>query len=118
MDIELLDVAGLVAEFPQFFKSEASIYTRRARNPRSMPPPLAIPDSSRLLWNRAAVVAFFTPPEYLAAANVPAAHLLPDQPRRRGRPTKIEQIARREAQRDPNTVDFIEGKADVERGSK
>lgn len=111
MTQELLDVQGLVAEFPQFFKSEAAIYTRRSRSPRSMPAPLPIPGSSRLVWNRAAVVAFFTPP------SVPAARLPADQPRR-GRPTKIEQAARAQLLRDPSTVDFITGKTDDERGAK
>lgn len=75
-------------------KSVASIRSDATRNPQSLPPLCRLPGTKRLLWRAEDVERWLA----IYAAPMPAEQastiLTPTHTRRRGRPTKAEQIAR------------------------
>jgi len=75
-------------------RAPASLHSDLSRNPASVPPPIRIPGARRLLWDPAKVQ------DWLAGfATVPAPAKEEKTNRRRGRPTKAEQIAAERAGR-------------------
>lgn len=90
--MQTLTVADLSAIL---HKSPASIYKDFSRNPGSLPPYIRIPGSRRPLWRAADVDAWLQ--QFIAGAAKPAPITTPTTPteppkRKRGRPTKAEQI--------------------------
>lgn len=73
-------------------KSVASIRSDATRNPQSLPPLCRLPGTKRLLW-RLEDVERWLAEHVVGAATAPTAAEAGSL-RRRGRPTKIEQIAR------------------------
>jgi hypothetical protein len=78
-------------------KDVTSIRSDVLRNPRSLPPVLRLPGNRRLLWRRTDVDVWLA--AHVVGGPAAASPCSADLPprRRRGRPTKAEQIARREA---------------------
>jgi hypothetical protein len=92
--IELLtaeDMAGLL------HKDVTSIRSDVLRNPRSLPPLCRLPGNRRLLWRRCDVDAWLAA-HVAGGAGATAPCSSTALPRRRGRPTKAEQLARQRAQ--------------------
>ncbi|SIN84911.1 hypothetical protein SAMN05444168_0853 [Paraburkholderia phenazinium] len=74
-------------------KSAASIRSDATRNPRSLPPICRLPGTKRLLWRVEDVEQWLAEHVQGLAATLNTAAT--DQPRmRRGRPTKVEVVAR------------------------
>lgn len=125
---KLLFAAELAAHLGRPLKT---LYSDLVRNPQSLPPRVIIPGSRKLAWLESDVVAWL---QSCRATGIAEAAAIPppgpvgrprkivvDQPpkRRPGRPTKAEQLARAMLLRDPQTIDFVNGRADGEvRGAK
>lgn len=76
-------------------KSVSSIRSDASRNPKALPPICRLPGTKRLLWRLEDVEAWFAKhveTDTVALLSAPSA-------RRRGRPTKAEQVARERQQR-------------------
>jgi len=70
-------------------KSPASIRSDASRNPSTLPPICRIPGCKRLLWRPEDVLTFFASCVQLAPIPSPPS-LASNQPKRRGRPRKVE----------------------------
>lgn len=85
-----------VEELSQYLqKSASSIRSDATRNPRALPPICRLPGTKRLLWRAQDVEQWIA--EHVAGATetpVPVFELQARKPKR-GRPTKVEQLARR-----------------------
>lgn len=86
--LNALDLAQLLNKTPR------SIFTDRCRAPHRLPPACTPPGTKSPLWILEDVLAWLR--QYQQPA--PAPDTTTQQPRRRGRPTKAEQVARRAAQ--------------------
>jgi len=76
-------------------KSVASIRSDATRNPQSLPPICRLPGTKRLLWRAEDVERWLA--EHVQGTDVTAAVTLTvEQQKRRGRPTKAEQVARQQ----------------------
>lgn len=73
-------------------KSVASIRSDASRNPQALPPICRLPGTKRLLWRIEDVEQWLL--EHVASEGTVASHAAVGSLRRRGRPTKAEQIAR------------------------
>lgn len=71
-------------------KSPASVRSDASRNIDALPPVCRLPGSKRLLWRRKDVSAWIARFVQLAPTTTPIAIALPDAPRKRGRPRKVE----------------------------
>lgn len=95
---ELLTIEDLVRNFPQIFPSVSSVHVRTVRSPESLPPRISIPGLRRVVFQRQTVLAWIA--EHETATPIPRRHAkkppAPPSPatKKRGRPTKAEQIAR------------------------
>lgn len=76
-------------------KSVSSIRSDASRNPKALPPICRLPGTKRLLWRLEDVEAWFAKHVETDAVTLPSAPTA----RRRGRPTKAEQVARERQQR-------------------
>ncbi|MDT4826322.1 hypothetical protein FQZ97_596310 [compost metagenome] len=73
-------------------KSAASIRCDASRNPQSLPPICRLPGTKRLLWRMEDVEKWLA--EHVVVIDSAAISTTPEQ-RKRGRPTKAEQVAQR-----------------------
>lgn len=100
-DARVSDILTLEQLAQQFFHTTAdAIYSRRKRDPASLPPSIEIPGIKRIFWHRRTVEDWFLsyqrPTPNLVVPGVPLAQFTsPPHHSRGGRPTKSEQIARR-----------------------
>ena len=86
--IDLLDVAQLALVLR---KTVASIRSDVSRNPMSLPPICRLPGSRRLLWRTEDVDSWLAGcVEYRPQVSIPTTFLASNEPKRRGRPRKIE----------------------------
>lgn len=74
-------------------KSVASIRSDATRNPQALPPICRLPGTKRLLWRVEDVERWLS--AHVASEAVCSSDAPPILPRRRGRPTKAEQLAKR-----------------------
>ena len=77
-------------------KSVASIRCDATRKPHSLPPICRLPGTKRLLW-RVEDVECWLATHVAAAGQSDSVNDAVDRPQRRGRPTKVEQVAKRRA---------------------
>lgn len=80
-------------------KSVTTIRSDVVRNPLSLPPICRLPNTKRLLWRAEDVERWLA--EHVAGMHTAAAFDQRQQRRRRGRPTKAEQVARQRNQQLP-----------------
>lgn len=73
-------------------KSVASIRSDATRNPKSLPPICRLPGTKRLLWRREDVERWVA--DHVEGPPASARFVVGEQRRRRGRPTKAEEVAR------------------------
>lgn len=83
-------------------KSVASIRSDATRNPRSLPPICRLPGTKRLLWRVEDVERWLAEHVDGSVAQAPAGESLQ---KRRGRPTKAEQVARQRQRAKSPAVD-------------
>lgn len=85
-------------------KSVASVRSDATRNPRSLPPICRLPGTKRLLW-RAEDVEQWLADHVEGESTALQAAIGGVEPRRRGRPTKAEQVAKQcAASRQANMI--------------
>jgi len=78
-------------------KTVSSIHSDICRNPRSLPPVCRIPGTRRLLWRAEDVERWLA--SFVTAQAAPLQATLPAVTIRRGRPSKVDQVARERAKR-------------------
>lgn len=89
-------------------KSVASIRSDATRNPRSLPPICRLPGTKRLLWRVEDVERWLAEHVDGVAVAVATTMVVTEQhQRRRGRPTKAEQVARQRQCTEPRSVGNI-----------
>ncbi len=91
-DARVSDILTLEQLAQQFFHTTAdAIYSRRKRDPASLPPAIEIPGIKRIFWHRQTVEAWFLSHQQTTPiSNVSLSKSNP--PRSAGRPTKTEQV--------------------------
>jgi hypothetical protein len=86
-----------------------TIRTTLVRNPKALPPRLVIAGQKKLLWLRSDVVDFYqcqtrthgSNPDF-STKQKPPVQLQPKQEPKRGRPTKVDQLAKQLAKNNEN----------------
>lgn len=110
-DARVSDILTLEQLAQQFFHTTAdAIYSRRARDPDSLPPSIEIPGVKRVFWHRQTVLDWFLSYEHPASVIPlnPDPHPRPAEQkgkkskadtRKPGAPTKVERVRKQQAAR-------------------
>lgn len=93
---ELLTIEDLVRDYPQIFPTVSAVHVRSARAPESLPPRVVVPGLRRIVFRRNTVLAWLAAHETVLPGPKRQPKKLSAPPaKKRGRPPKAEQVARK-----------------------